>query len=34
MYFMANVLVFGAEVNWWLTNRGRREPEETAAGLA
>jgi membrane protein len=34
MYFMANVLVFGAEVNWWLANRGRREAEETTAGLA
>jgi membrane protein len=34
MYFMANVLVFGAEVNWWLANRGRRDAEETAAGLA
>jgi uncharacterized BrkB/YihY/UPF0761 family membrane protein len=34
MYFMANVLVFGAEVNWWLSNRRRREAEEIAAGLA
>ena len=35
LYVMANVIVFGAEVNWWLA-RGRRErlePEE-AAGLA
>jgi membrane protein len=34
LYFMANVLVFGAEVNWWLAHRGRRDAEETAAGLA
>ena len=34
LYVMANVIVFGAEVNWWLW-RGRQpaEPEE-AAGLA
>jgi membrane protein len=35
LYVMANVMVFGAEVNWWLAQRRRhsREPEE-AAGLA
>jgi membrane protein len=34
LYVMANVMVFGAEVNWWLAHRRRlREPEE-AAGLA
>jgi len=36
LYVMANVIVFGAEVNWWLA-RGRRqavELEEAAAGLA
>ena len=35
LYVMANVIVFGAEVNWWLTERRKhpREPEE-AAGLA
>jgi membrane protein len=36
LYLMANVIVFGAEVNWWLT-RGRRqaiELEEAATGLA
>ena len=33
LYVMANVIVFGAEVNWWLTDRRRVEPEE-AAGLA
>ena len=32
LYVMANVIVFGAEVNWWLAVR-RRPPEE-AAGLA
>jgi hypothetical protein len=33
---MANLIVFGAEVNWWIA-RGRRqaiELEEAAAGLA
>jgi membrane protein len=34
MYFMANVMVLGAEVNWWLANRGRPDADETAAGLA
>jgi membrane protein len=35
LYVMANVIVFGAEVNWWLTNRRRPSvPEEEAAGLA
>jgi membrane protein len=35
LYVMANVIVFGAEVNWWLA-RGRREAVEAqeAAGLA
>ncbi len=36
LYVMSNVIVFGAEVNWWL-ERGRREAseiEEAAAGLA
>jgi membrane protein len=32
LYVMANVIVFGAEVNWWLSER-RREPEQ-APGLA
>ena len=32
LYVMANVIVFGAEVNWWLAAR-RARPEE-AAGLA
>jgi membrane protein len=36
LYVMANVIVFGAEVNWWLwSGRGREEElEEAAAGLA
>ena len=36
MYLMANVIVFGAEVNWWAARRvpGRDEPAEEAAGLA
>jgi uncharacterized BrkB/YihY/UPF0761 family membrane protein len=34
LYFMANVTVFGAEVNWWLAHRRRVDAEETAAGLA
>jgi membrane protein len=34
LYLMANVIVFGAEINWWLA-RGRRPPEpQEAAGLA
>jgi membrane protein len=34
LYLMANVIVFGAELNWWLT-RGRKPPEpEEATGLA
>jgi uncharacterized BrkB/YihY/UPF0761 family membrane protein len=32
LYVMANVIVFGAEVNWWLARDRRRE--ETIAGLA
>jgi membrane protein len=31
LYVMANVIVFGAEVNWWLA---RPRPDETVAGLA
>ncbi|PWU17798.1 MAG: hypothetical protein C5B48_15540 [Candidatus Rokuibacteriota bacterium] len=33
LYVMANVIVFGAEINWWMTRREVREPEQ-AAGLA
>ena len=31
LYVMANVIVFGAEVNWWLA---RPRPDEAVAGLA
>jgi membrane protein len=34
LYVMANVTVFGAEINWWLANRKRPDAEATAAGLA
>jgi membrane protein len=34
LYVMANVIVLGAEVNWWLANRGRPSVPEEAAGLA
>jgi membrane protein len=36
LYVMANVIVFGAEINWWLMDRkGLVEPdEEEASGLA
>jgi membrane protein len=33
LYVMANVIVFGAEVNWWLAH-GQAEPEEALDGLA
>jgi uncharacterized BrkB/YihY/UPF0761 family membrane protein len=32
LYVMANVIVFGAEVNWWLSER--RRGREEALGLA
>ena len=35
LYLMANVIVFGAEVNWWWARRRQRLPElEETAGLA
>ena len=35
LYVMANVIVFGAEVNWYRWSKSHREPdEEEAAGLA
>jgi membrane protein len=35
LYVMANAIVFGAEVNWWLANRRRvAEEEEAVPGLA
>ncbi|MGH3092201.1 MAG: YihY/virulence factor BrkB family protein, partial [Gaiellaceae bacterium] len=33
LYLMANVIVLGAEVNWWL-GRGRKAAREETAGLA
>jgi membrane protein len=34
LYVMANLIVFGAEVNWWRAARRRKVDSETAAGLA
>jgi membrane protein len=34
LYVMANVLVFGAELNWWVGRRRLGEVEEEPAGLA
>jgi membrane protein len=34
LYLMANVLVFGAEVNWWLSRREAKVREQAPAGLA
>jgi len=34
LYVMANVIVFGAEVNWLFAERRRRPELEEAAGLA
>jgi membrane protein len=34
LYVMANVIVFGAEVNWWRANRKQPSVPEEAAGLA
>jgi membrane protein len=34
LYLISNVIVFGAEINWWVS-RGRRQPElDEASGLA
>jgi membrane protein len=33
LYFLANVIVFGAELNWWRANGARREADEVP-GLA
>jgi membrane protein len=33
LYLMANAIVFGAEVNWWLA-RGREEDRDAVPGLA
>jgi membrane protein len=34
LYLMANLIVFGAELNWWLARRPQRVEGEEAAGLA
>jgi membrane protein len=34
LYLMANVLVFGAEVNWWLSRRNAKVEAQAPAGLA
>jgi len=34
LYVMANVLVFGAELNWWVERRRERFDEEVPEGLA
>jgi membrane protein len=34
LYLMANVMVLGAELNWWLARRGGRTPGDGVPGLA
>ena len=34
LYFMANGIVFGAELNWWWSRRRRHRDDEEALGLA
>src|SRR6185503_7392923 len=34
LYVMANVIVLGAELNWWLARRTQQRAEEDLAGLA
>ena len=34
LYVMANAIVFGAEVNWWLMERRRTAELDEASGLA
>jgi uncharacterized BrkB/YihY/UPF0761 family membrane protein len=34
LYVMANVIVLGAELNWWLARRERVRAAESVAGLA
>jgi membrane protein len=34
LYVMANAIVFGAELNWWLARRGEQRRTEELAGLA
>ncbi|MEN3311856.1 MAG: rane protein [Actinomycetota bacterium] len=34
LYVMANVIVFGAELNWWLARRAQQRHDDELAGLA
>jgi membrane protein len=34
LYLMANMIVFGAEVNWWFARRSRRQEPDEVPGLA
>jgi membrane protein len=34
LYVMSNVIVFGAELNWWLFRRHRKDESEAVPGLA
>jgi membrane protein len=34
LYVMANVIVFGAELNWWLAHRAQQRADDDLAGLA
>jgi membrane protein len=34
LYVMANVIVFGAELNWWLARRAQQRQDDELAGLA
>jgi membrane protein len=34
LYVMANILVFGAELNWWLAQRRKPAPDDEGTGLA
>ena len=34
LYLISNVIVFGAEINWWVARGRRLQPLEEAAGLA
>jgi membrane protein len=34
LYVMANVIVFGAELNWWLARRAEQRQDDELAGLA
>jgi membrane protein len=34
LYVMANVIVFGAELNWWVERRAEQRQDEELAGLA